>query len=72
MKVAISRKKKLKKKIVKFFEFFFIELLIATNGATVHGSVLKMKFRVLSRKFESIETSPGREVQTYFYLREKN
>ena len=28
-------------------------------GATVRESVLKIKFRALSREFESIETSPG-------------
>ena len=33
--------------------------LIASYGARVRGSVFKMKFRVLSREFESIETSPG-------------
>ena len=33
--------------------------LIASYGAIVRGSVFKMKFRVLSREFESIETSPG-------------
>ena len=39
-----------------FLLYFF---LIAPNGATVRGSVFNMKFRVLSREFESIETSPG-------------
>ena len=33
--------------------------LIASYGARVRGSVFKMKFRVLSGEFESIETSPG-------------
>ena len=33
--------------------------LIAFYGAIVRGSVFKMEFRVLSREFESIETSPG-------------
>ena len=33
--------------------------LIAIHGARVCGSVFKMKFRVLTREFESIETSPG-------------
>ena len=57
MRVAISRKN-------SFFKIFFVKfmldfLLIVSNGATVRGSVFKMKFRVLSREFESIETSPG-------------
>ena len=33
--------------------------LIASYGARVRGSVFKMYLRVLSREFESIETSPG-------------
>ena len=33
--------------------------MIASYGARVRGSVFKMKFRVLSREFESIETFPG-------------
>ena len=33
--------------------------LIAFYGAIVRGNVSKMKFRVLSREFEYIETSPG-------------
>ena len=33
--------------------------MIASYGARMHGSVFKMDFRVLSRKFESIETSQG-------------
>ena len=33
--------------------------LIATHGARVRERVFKIKFRVLSRQFESIETSPG-------------
>ena len=36
--------------------FFF---LISPYIARVHRSVFNMKFRVLARKFESIETSPG-------------
>ena len=28
-------------------------------GARVRGNVFKIEFRVFSRKFESIETSPG-------------
>ena len=39
--------------------FFETRHLIASYGARVRGSVLKMKFGVLSREFESIETSPG-------------
>jgi hypothetical protein len=42
-----------------FFQLFFLRILIAFYGARVRGSVLKMEFRVLSREFESIETSPG-------------
>ena len=42
-----------------FFQLFFLRILIASYGARVRGSVFKMKFRVLSREFESIETSPG-------------
>ena len=38
---------------------FFLKILIASYGAIVRGSVFKMKFRVLSNEFESIETSPG-------------
>ena len=33
--------------------------LIASYGARVRGSVFKMEFRVFSREFESIDTSPG-------------
>ena len=39
--------------------FLKLFLLIALYGARVRGSVFKMKFRVLSREFESIETLPG-------------
>ena len=49
-----------------FFKFFvkknfhfFLTLQIASYGAKVLGSVFKMKFKGLSREFESIETSPG-------------
>ena len=38
------------------FKLFF---LIALYGARVRGSVFRMKFRVFSGEFESIETSPG-------------
>ena len=34
-------------------------ILIASYGARVRGSVLKMEFRVLFGEFESIKTSPG-------------
>ena len=37
----------------------FLRILIASYGARVRGSVFRMEFRVLSREFESIETSPG-------------
>ena len=44
----------------KMFVFSFINFFnFASYGARVHGSVFKMKFRVLFREFESIETSPG-------------
>ena len=33
--------------------------LITTHGAGVRERVFKIEFRVLSREFESIETSPG-------------
>ena len=36
----------------------FSNMLIATYGARVRGSVFKMEFRELSREVESIETSP--------------
>ena len=53
--VAISQKNlSLTKNLT--FTFFF---LIAPYGATMCGSVFKMKFRVLSREFESIETFTG-------------
>ena len=39
----------------KIYSFF----LIALYGAILRGSVFNMKFRVLSREFESIEISPG-------------
>ena len=32
---------------------------IASYGARVRGSVFKIRFRVLSKDFESIQTSPG-------------
>ena len=40
---------------------YFLKLfvLIALYGARVRGNVFRMKFTVLSREFESIETSPG-------------
>ena len=41
------------------FHEFLWKTAIASYGARVRGSVFKMKFRVLSREFESIETSPG-------------
>ena len=47
-----------------FSQTFF---LIAPYGAKVRGNVFRMKFRVLSREFESIETSPG-----FFELLEEN
>ena len=56
VKRAISRKKIEEKIYEKKFALFS---LISPNGATVRGSVFKMKSRVLSREFESIETSPG-------------
>ena len=37
----------------------FLRTLIYSYGARVRGSVFRMEFRVLSREFESIETSPG-------------
>ena len=43
--------KKIEKKIIK--------ILIASYGARVRGSVFMMEVRVLSREFESFETSPG-------------
>ena len=53
-----------KKKFQLFFQlffstFYFLRILIASYGARVRGSVFKMDFRVLSREFESIETSAG-------------
>ena len=45
--------------IVNLFKNFFLKILIASYGAIVRGSVFKMKFRVLSNEFESIETFPG-------------
>jgi len=61
VQVVISQKK------FFFFAFFFIKMnifflwknLIASYGARVCGSVFKMKFRIFSRDFESIETSLG-------------
>ena len=50
------------KKISSFyfhFDSFFLKILIDSYGTRVRGSVFKMEFRVLSREFESIETSPG-------------
>ena len=38
---------------------FKLLFLIALYGARVRGSVFRMQFRILSREFESIETSPG-------------
>ena len=49
-KIEFNNKTKSKK--LTFF-------LITSYGARVRGSVLKIKFRVLSREFENIETSPG-------------
>ena len=36
-----------------------MKVIIASHGARVRGSVFKMEFRVFSREFASIETSPG-------------
>ena len=36
-----------------------LNVLIASHGARVRGSVFKMKFRVLSADFEFIEISSG-------------
>ena len=41
------------------FEPFFLKILMASYGARVRGSVFRMEFIILSREFESIETSPG-------------
>ena len=49
----------LNKKLKLFFKTFFLKLLIASDGARVRGSILKMNFRELFGEFESIETSPG-------------
>ena len=42
-----------------FLTFFFLKILIAPYGAKVCERVFNMKFRILSREFESTETSPG-------------
>ena len=39
--------------------YIFLKIFIASYGARMRGSVNKIEFRVLSREFESIETSPG-------------
>ena len=36
-----------------------MKVIIASHGARVRGSVFKMEFRVFSRDFAFIETSPG-------------
>ena len=36
-----------------------MNIITASYGARVHGTVFRMKYRVLSREFESIETFPG-------------
>ena len=41
-----------------FYKFLW-KIAIASYCARVRGSVYKMKFRVLSREFDSIETFPG-------------
>jgi hypothetical protein len=51
-----TKKFEFNKKFLKTFKTFFN---FAPHGARVRGCVFKMKFRVLSREFESIETSPG-------------
>ena len=51
-----EKKFEFNKKKVFFFRLFF---LIALYGAIVRGGIFRMKFRVLSREFEFIETSPG-------------
>ena len=57
MNVVISRFFFLSHQLEKcFLKLFF---LIAPYGAKVRGNVFRMKFRVLSREFEPIETSPG-------------
>ena len=59
--VAISRKKTFTKKYIhqKYVSKKVWKQLIASYDARVRGSVFKMDLRVLSREFESIETSPG-------------
>ena len=52
--IAISRT--LSKYEKKPFE---TKTLTAFYGARVRGSVFRMSFRISSREFESIETSPG-------------
>ena len=42
-----------------FFSIFFSSILIASYGARVRGSVIKIHFRAFSREFEYIQTSPG-------------
>ena len=44
-----------KKKVPKLF----MKTINASYDPRVHGCILKMKYRVLSREFKSIETSPG-------------
>ena len=39
--------------------YFYLFFLIDLYGARVRESVFRIKFRVSSREFESIETSPG-------------
>ena len=36
-----------------------MKIITASYGATVRGSVFKIKFKVLAGEFESIETFPG-------------
>ena len=55
--LQFHEKRNLSLTISLYLIFFFF--LIALYGARVLGSVFRMKFRVLSREFESIEISPG-------------
>ena len=55
---CVFTKKKLSKKSM-YTRSMYTKILIASHGARVRGSVFKMEFRVFSREFASIETSPG-------------
>ena len=60
----LTSKKSSLNELKRIYIYFFLllliftKILIAIHGASMRGSVFKMKLRGLGREFEYIETSP--------------